>query len=111
MWARFPDRVLACMMASAKSLHCSVLHSPNRKMGMITSSADDRCERRNKHSRLTFVRMRDADLDLHNQSTYRLHSVVPWDSICADLDWLQPLLSTKVTSINTRRTDCLILPA
>lgn len=63
-------------MARAKSLRCFVLHSPGCKMGLITSSADDKCERRNKCSHLTFVRMQDADLDLRNQSAYKLRTVV-----------------------------------
>jgi len=66
VWAGFLDQALACKVASAKSLHCFVLHSPDCKVGMITSSADDKCERRNKCSHLTFVRMQGADLDLHN---------------------------------------------
>lgn len=76
VWAWFPNQALVCTVVSAKSLHCFVLYSPDCKMGTITSSADDKCERINKHSHLMFVRMQDADLDLHNQTACKLRSVV-----------------------------------
>lgn len=61
---------------------------PWLQMELITSLGDDKCERRNKCSHLTFVRMQDADLDLHNQTVSRLRSLVLRDSIYDELDCL-----------------------
>lgn len=61
-----PGAVLQSGLSQVLSLICAAF--ADSRTGLITSSADDEGERRKKPSLLMFVRMQDADPDLHNQS-------------------------------------------
>lgn len=81
-----PGAVLQSGLSQVLSLLCAAF--PDSRMGLITSSADGEGERRKKPSPLMFVRMQDADPDLHNQSACKLQRAVPQDSIWAHPGWL-----------------------
>lgn len=76
-----PGGVLQSGLSQVLSLLCAAF--PDCRMGLITSSAHAEGERRQKPSPLMFVRMQDADPDLHNQSVCKLQRAVPQDSIWA----------------------------
>lgn len=81
-----PGSVLQSGFSQVLSLLCAAFS--DSRTGLITSSEDDKGERRKKPSPLMFVRMQDADPDLHNPSACKLQRAVPQDSIWAHPGWL-----------------------